>query len=227
MIIDGFERLTLLDYPEHIACIIFTRGCNLRCSYCQNSSLMLLKKTPGNVSEEEVLDYLQKRKNVLDGIVISGGEPTVQKGLIDFIKKVKAIGLKVKLDTNGFNPKVLKEVLDQNLVDYVAMDIKHSFKHYENIAKCKVNTKLLEESIKLLKNSGIDYEFRTTIIKNYHTIDDIKEIVKIVSGSKYYIQNFKMSDDVLDKDLIGFSETELKEIKRIFKGEKNVTMRDL
>ena len=159
MIIDGFERLTLLDYPEHISCIIFTRGCNLRCSYCQNSSLMLLKKTPGNVSEEEVLDYLQKRKNVLDGIVISGGEPTVQKGLIDFIKKVKAIGLKVKLDTNGFNPKVLKEVLDQNLVDYVAMDIKHSFKHYENIAKCKVNTKLLEESIKLLKNSGIDYEF--------------------------------------------------------------------
>lgn len=227
MIIDGFDKLTLLDYPEHVACIIFTRGCNFKCSYCQNSSLILHKKEPGNFSEEEILDYLNLRKNVLDGIVISGGEPTVQIGLIDFIKKVKSIGLKVKLDTNGSNPKVLKELVNNKLIDYVAMDIKHSLDRYETIAKCKVNEKALKESIKILKNGDVDYEFRTTIIKNYHTIDDIKSIYKLVKGSKYYIQNFRMSDDVLDKNLIGFNADELEEIKAIFKNEKNVEIRGL
>ncbi len=227
MIIDGFDKLTLLDYPGHVACIIFTRGCNFRCSYCQNSSLILHKKEKGNFSEEEILDYLNLRKNVLDGIVISGGEPTVQPELINFIKKVKAIGLKVKLDTNGSNPKVLKELVSNKLVDYVAMDIKNSLDKYEIVAKCKVNEKALKESIKILKNGSVDYEFRTTLIKNYHTIDDVKSIYKLVKGSKYYIQNFKMSDDVLDKNLIGFEADELEKIKAIFKNEKNVEIRGL
>jgi pyruvate formate lyase activating enzyme len=189
--------------------------------------LILHKKEKGRIDENEVLDYLLKRKNMLDGIVISGGEPTIQKGLIDFIKKVKKIGLKVKLDTNGSNPMVLKELLDENLVDYVAMDIKHSLKDYEVVTKCKVKEKDLKESIKLLKESKIDFEFRTTLIKNYHTVEDIKEILKLVGDSKYYIQNFKLSEDVPDKNLFGFTESELKEIKEIFKDEKNVEIRGL
>ena len=227
MTIDGFNKLTLLDYPGHVACIIFTRGCNYKCSYCQNSSLVLHRKEKGLIDENEVLDYLLKRKNMLDGIVISGGEPTIQVGLIDFIKKVKAIGLKVKLDTNGSNPMVLKELLDDNLVDYVAMDIKHRLKDYEVVIKSKVDSKRLKESIELLKKSKIDFEFRTTLIKNYHTIEDIKEILKIVGDSKYYIQNFKLSEDVQNKSLIGFAEAELREIKERFKDEKNVEIRGL
>ncbi len=227
MIIDGFEKLTLLDYPGHMACIIFTRGCNFSCSYCQNSSLIKHSSAKGLISEEEVLDYLTLRKNVLDGIVISGGEPTLQVDLIGFIKRVKELKLKVKLDTNGSNPKLIKRLIDEGLVDYVAMDIKHDLDKYEIVSKCKINKKFIEESIKVLKNSNIDYEFRTTIIKEYHSIKDIEKIIKLVGNSKYYIQNFKLSDDVLDKSLTSFTEEELKEIQAKFKEKSNVFIRGL
>lgn len=226
MIIDGFDKLTLLDYPGCIACIIFTRGCNFNCSYCQNSSLIKYKSEQGLISEDEIINYLNLRKNVLDGIVISGGEPTIQKNLIDFIKKVKSLKMKVKLDTNGSNPIVLKKLIDEKLVDYVAMDIKNDFAHYDLVTKCTVNNNILK-SIEILKNSNIDYEFRTTIIKEYHDLNSILEILKIVGESKYYIQNFKMSELVPDKTLHGFTEEELKEIKRKLKNYKNVFMRDL
>lgn len=227
MIIDGFDKLTLLDYPGLLACIIFTRGCNLNCSYCQNSSLIKYKSESGLISEDEVINYLRLRKNVLDGIVISGGEPTVQAGLINFIKKVKTLNIKVKLDTNGTNPSILKKLIDANLIDYVAMDIKNDFEHYDLITKCKVNVENIKESINLLKKGKIDYEFRTTIIKEYHNLDSILKILEIVGNSKYYIQNFKMSDLVVDKTLHGFDEEELKEFKRKLKNYKNVFMRDL
>ena len=219
MIISGFSKLTLLDYPGTVSCEIFTQGCNLRCPFCQNSSLISMNRSFENndeIEEEEVLAFLEKRKKVLDGIVITGGEPTMQKDLVSFIKKVKAIGYKVKLDTNGFRPNVLKELLDNNLVDYVAMDIKNSFEKYD--MACGMKNLVIDnvkKSIELLKNSHIDHEFRTTIVKEYHTKEDILKILDVIGNSKYYLQNFELSDDVIDKSLHGFSDYELLEMENV------------
>ena len=229
MNISGFEKLTLLDYPGgKVAAIVFTQGCNFKCSYCQNSGL--LKFNNDNlISEDEVLSYLQKRKNMLDGIVISGGEPTLQKGLTTFIKKVKSLGLLVKLDTNGSNPDILKYLLDNKLIDYVAMDIKDDFTKYENITMCKVNYDNIKKSISLLLNSHIEYEFRTTIMKNIHSIDDIRHIAGLIGlKPKYYLQNFRDSEGVLDKSLRSFSKEELKNWQRILDTEfPNLMIRGL
>lgn len=214
MIIDGFSKLTLLDYPENVACIIWTRGCNFRCSFCQNSELIKMTKDEGNIKEEDVLSYLEKRKGILDGIVISGGEPTMQKGLYEFIKKVKTIGLNVKLDTNGFNPKVLKKLIDDNLLDYVAVDIKNDLDHYDKICGLnKITLDNLLETIKILENSHILYEFRTTVMKNYHNEQRIENILSLIGkNANYYLQNFKDSEYVLDKTLESFSNDELMHI---------------
>src|SRR5574344_526886 len=123
MIIDGFQKLTLLDFPENIACILFTKGCNLKCPFCHNAPLVLGKSREGLISQEEIFEYLKKRKGILDGVVISGGEPLIQKDIRNFITKIKDLGYKVKLDTNGTNPKMLNDLIDDNLLDYVAMDI--------------------------------------------------------------------------------------------------------
>lgn len=214
MIIDGFSKLTLLDYPENVACIIWTRGCNFRCPFCQNSELIRMTKDEGNIKEEDVLSYLEKRKGILDGIVISGGEPTMQKGLYEFIKKVKTIGLKVKLDTNGFNPKVLKKLIDDSLLDYVAVDIKNDLDHYDKICGLnKITLDNLLETIKILENSHILYEFRTTVMKNYHNEQRIENILSLIGkNANYYLQNFKDSEYVLDKTLESFSNDELMHI---------------
>ena len=227
MIIDGFEQLTLLDYPEHLACMIFTRGCNFKCPYCQNSSLIRYNKEPGKFSEEEILEFLKTRKGKLEGIVISGGEPTIQKGLVDFIKKVKELGFLVKLDTNGSNPKVLKELLDNNLVDYIAMDIKNDLEDYELVTDCKVNIKAIKESINLISNSKIDYEFRTTIMKECHKLANLKKIIELIKNNKYYIQNFEVSDDVINKSLSSFTTEELKGIENELHDHSNVILRNL
>ena len=227
MIIDGFNKLTLLDYPNNIACIIFTRGCNFNCSYCQNSSLIANEKKAGLINEEEVLKYLKSRINILDGIVISGGEPTLQLGLISFVKKVKELGLKVKLDTNGTNPKVIKYLIDKKLVDYIAMDIKNDFDNYDMVNKCKSNLNKIKESIEILKNSDIEVEFRTTVTKEYHNLNNIKNILNLVGNRTYYIQNFRLSDDVIDKSLTGFSDLELLEIKNELKEYNNVFLKDI
>ena len=214
MIIDGFSKLTLLDYPENVACIIWTRGCNFRCPFCQNSELIRMTKDEGNIKEEDVLSYLEKRKGILDGIVISGGEPTMQKGLYEFIKKVKTIGLNVKLDTNGFNPKILKKLIDDNLLDYVAVDIKNDLDHYDKICGLnKITLDNLLETIKILENSHILYEFRTTVMKNYHNEQRIENILSLIGkNANYYLQNFKDSEYVLDKTLESFSNDELMHI---------------
>ena len=214
MIIDGFSKLTLLDYPENVACIIWTRGCNFRCPFCQNSELIKMTKDEGNIKEEDVLSYLEKRKGILDGIVISGGEPTMQKGLYEFIKKVKTIGLNVKLDTNGFNPKVLKKLIDDNLLDYVAVDIKNDLDHYDKICGLnKITLDNLLETIKILENSHILYEFRTTVMNNYHNEQRIENILSLIGkNANYYLQNFKDSEYVLDKTLESFSNDELMHI---------------
>ena len=188
MKIAGMEKLSLQDYPNHMSCIIFTQGCNMRCPFCHNSSLIPLEGD-AEVSEEEFFEYIEKRKNMLDGVTISGGEPTVQKDLKDFIKKVKAIGYEIKLDTNGMNFSLLKELIDEKLVDYVAMDIKNSINKYEETSGVKkINIDNILNSIELLKQNKVQYEFRTTIINEYHSLQDIMEIINIIGDSKYFLQ---------------------------------------
>ena len=228
MLINGFQKLTLLDYPGEVACMIFTAGCNFSCPYCQNSSLIDEAKE-GLIKEDEIFNYLNKRKNVIDGLVISGGEPTIQSGLKEFIIRVKKMQIKIKLDTNGYNPDVLKDLLDNNLIDYVAMDIKDSLDEYTRICAKKINPKLIEKSIDILKKSNIDHEFRTTIIKNFHDMDTIQKILELVgSKNKYYLQNFVLSENVLNKKLVGFEKNELVEIKNKLKEKfPNVEVRGL
>ena len=216
MNIAGVQKVTLLDYPGKVACEIFTQGCNFECPFCQNSGLIPITNT-GEFSEEEIFEYLVLRKKILDGVVITGGEPTVQKDLKGFIKKIKDLGLLVKLDTNGGNPKVLQELIDEKLVDYVAMDIKNIFNKYNITAGKKINLDNIKKSIEILKASKIDYEFRTTIIKEMHSLDDIISICKLVGNAKYYLQNFEDSENVLNHSLHGFSREELLFIDKYLK----------
>ena len=216
MNIAGVQKVTLLDYPGKVACEIFTQGCNFECPFCQNSSLIPITNT-GEFSEEEIFEYLVLRKKILDGVVITGGEPTVQKDLKEFIKKIKDLGLLVKLDTNGGNPKVLQELIDEKLVDYVAMDIKNIFNKYNITAGKKINLDNIKKSIEILKASKIDYEFRTTIIKEMHSLDDIVSICKLVGDAKYYLHNFENSENVIYHSLHGFSREELLFIDKYLK----------
>lgn len=213
MKVAGLQKLTLLDYPGNIAAIIFTKGCNFNCGYCQNSSL-ILNDGEELIDELEILKYLEKRRKILDAVVISGGEPTIQKDLKSFIIKIKNMGFKVKLDTNGYNPNLLEELINDGLLDYVAMDIKADLNNYERVACKKINVNNILRSISLLKESNIAYEFRTTVIKGIHDINMVENILNMIGeDSKYYIQNFEDSKDVLDKSLSGFSKEELHELK--------------
>lgn len=223
MRIAGLQKLTLLDYPGNIAAIIFTKGCNFNCGYCQNSSL-ILNDGEELISEAEVFNYLEKRRKILDAVVISGGEPTIQKDLKSFIIKIKNMGFKVKLDTNGYNPNLLEELINENLLDYVAMDIKADLNNYEKVACKKININNILRSINLLKESKIDYEFRTTVIKGIHDINTLESILNIIGrDSKYYIQNFEESMGVLDKSLSGFSKEELTLMNERIKKEYELT----
>lgn len=228
MKISGFQKLTLLDFPDKLSCIIFTQGCNFKCSYCQNSSL-ITHKCGDVIDENDIFDYLKKRRKIIDGVVISGGEPTIQKDLYEFVIKIKEMGFLVKLDTNGSNPTVLQKLIDENLLDYVAMDIKNIFEDYEEIIKTRVNIDNIKKSIKILCDSDIDHEFRTTIIKNIHDISKILEICSYFSkGEKIYLQNFEQSDGVIDKKLISFSKEELINLNEKIKEKyPNVKIRGL
>ena len=208
MIISGFDKLSLTNYPGVVACCIFTNGCGWACGYWQNSTLARGIEYE-NFTDQEVLDFLKKRKGLIDGICISGGEPTVQKDLIDFIRKCKEIGVKVKLDTNGERPKKVQELLDENLLDYIAMDIKKPIEDYESIAGIPLNLDNIRKTIDVIHNSGIDHEFRTTIIKEFHTRDDILKIIELTQGDKYFIQNFVDSENVPIRGLHGFTNAEL------------------
>ena len=181
-----------------------------------------------NIPEEEILDYLTLRKNIVNGITISGGEPTLQKDLKDFIKKVKKIGVDVKLDTNGINYELLKELIDEKLIDYVAMDIKNVPEKYgltSGVSKIKLDS--IKKSMELLKENKVDYEFRTTIINEHHTLQDILEIVKEIGDSKYFLQNFRMSDDVIDRNLNEVPNEKLILWNKILKKYKNVFIRGM
>ena len=192
MTIAGLRKTTLIDYPGKIAAIVFLAGCNFRCPWCYSKELVLpaeIKKQP-KVLEKEFFDFLKERTGLLEGIVICGGEPTINKDLPEFIKKIKELGYAVKIDTNGSNPKMLKKLIDDSLIDYVAMDIKLPKERYLEIFK---EVKDIEESIKILKKSKIDSEFRTTVVPTIHTKEDFLKIAKWIGGPKvkYYLQNFR------------------------------------
>lgn len=196
MNIQGFQKLTLLDFPEKTACTVFCGGCNLRCPFCHNGSLVK-KPIESENKEAEVLAYLEKRKGVLDGICITGGEPLLQPDLVEFIKKVKAMGFKVKLDTNGALPEKLRSVIPY--IDYIAMDIKSSFENYSLASGSEIDVENFKRSIDIIRNSGVDHEFRTTAVKGIHTKEDFMEIAKHIKGeNKYFIQKFVDSGNLLE-----------------------------
>ena len=223
MKIGGLNKLTTQDFPEHLACIIFTKGCNFNCSYCYNRDLVDNKAE--TIDEDYVMAYLYKRRKILDGVVISGGEPTIWDDLIPFIKKIKEFKLDIKLDTNGYNPAMLKEILDNNLVDYIAMDIKAIPDKYMKVINKKIDFNKILESIDLIKKSNIKYEFRTTIMKDVHDKNDIIKILKLIGDSKLYLQNFQYTDVVKDKNIKSFSRDELLKLKEELKEYPNVIVR--
>lgn len=211
MKISGLQKLTLLDYPGHLACTVFTAGCNFRCPFCQNASLVLPSKEISQYREEEILNFLSSRKHILEGLCISGGEPTMQPDLTDFIRKVKSMGYSVKLDTNGTHPKLLRELIEDQLIDMVAMDIKNSKESYPKTSGIEIlNINSIEESVDLLKEGRIPYEFRTTIVRELHTKKDMEDIGKWLYGSSpYYLQAFVDSGDLIGTNLTGYSKQEL------------------
>ena len=227
MKIAGYEKISLQDYPDHISCIIFTQGCNLKCPFCQNSTLIPFDGV-NLVDESEIMNYLNLRKGFLNGLTISGGEPTLQKDLKDFILKVKKLGLDIKLDTNGTNYTLLKDLVENKLVDYVAMDIKNSLSKYnETSGVQKLNMENILNSIELLKQNKIKYEFRTTIISEYHTLQDILEIIKLIGDSKYFLQNFKDNEYVLNKNLTEFTIEKLNLWNKVLTKYTNVSIRGI
>lgn len=198
MHIEAYQKLTLLDFPGRTAATIFTHGCNFRCPFCHNAGLVI-RGSESKIEESEVLEYLEKRKKLLDGVCITGGEPLLQKDIADFIIKVKKLGYQVKLDTNGSFPEKLSELIKMGIIDYVAMDIKNSPNKYAITAGAPQDiVSKIQKSANILMSSGIDYEFRTTVTGNLHTTEDMVEIGKWLKGAKaYYLQPFKDSGDIV------------------------------
>ena len=204
MLLCGLQKTTLLDFPGHVACTIFTGGCNFRCPYCQNSELVLDPAAFPKLSEEEVMTFLKRRKGILEGVCITGGEPTLQPDLPEFIRKIRELGYLVKLDTNGYRPEVLQSLLEEGLLDYVAMDVKASREKYERtVGVPSVDLSRLDRSISLLMGQDkIPYEFRTTVVKGLHDLADFEEIGKWLAGARVlFLQGYRESENVLDPSL--------------------------
>lgn len=219
MKIGGIQRLSLLDYPDKTCCTIFTVGCNYRCPFCHNASIVENKLSVKGVLREEVIDFLKRRIGILDGVCITGGEPLLQDQLESFIREVKSLGFSIKLDTNGSLPKKLKQLIETGLVDYVAMDLKNSPDSYGQTVG--INNYYLEpvkESVDFLLSNIVPYEFRTTAVRQLHTSKDMLAIAQWLKGSEhYYLQNFVDSGDVLESGLSGFSREEMQAFQELIR----------
>lgn len=226
MNIKGFLKTTLLDYPEHVASILFLEGCNFRCGYCQNYDLVEHTSSP-NIDLECILDYLQKRKNVLDGVVISGGEPCMHEDLPDLIKRIKSLGYDIKLDTNGSFPDMLECLINDNLVDYTAMDIKGDTSNYSKYINKPIVVEKVLRSIDLIKSSNLQYEFRLTVPANYFNASTIVNIGNMLEGvDLLYIQKFVQSSSVPNVNLDSPDDIELNLYKDVLSRQiKNVYIR--
>jgi len=192
MKIGGIQKLSLVDYPDKTCAALFTIGCNMRCGYCHNPELVLPERYADTIPEEDILTFLSTRVGKLEGVTISGGEPTMHEDLPDFIRKVKALGFLIKLDSNGTNPAMLRLLFDEKLIDYIAMDIKGALRNYQTIVARPVDLDAITESIDLIKASGVDCEFRTTVVKSQISKDDFDDIGKLVNGApRFALQKFR------------------------------------
>ena len=200
--IGGIKKTSLLDYPDVISAIVFTQGCNFNCGYCHNPSLLDFSSKKDAITVDVFFEFLKSRKGKLDGVVITGGEPTLQKDLTAFIEAIKSLNFLVKLDTNGTNPDIIIELLKNNLIDYIAMDIKAPIEKYSLITNTAVNTDNIIKSINTILNSNINYEFRTTVLPSLLSINDFEEIGKLINGAKkYYLQKFIVQSQINDNNL--------------------------
>jgi pyruvate formate lyase activating enzyme len=227
MQIHGFNKTTLLDYPGHLASTVFTGGCNMRCPYCQNADLVLNPLSQPLIDENVIFDHIKKRKGIIEGVCITGGEPTLQKDLEDFIKRLKDLGVLVKLDTNGYRPEITRKLMENGLIDYVAMDIKSSLDEYHIVSGVNLDTSLIKESVELLKNGPIDYEFRTTVVKELHSKETFEKIGELLSGAKqYFLQGYIDSERVIERRFSSYTKEELEGFVTILKKTiKNVSIR--
>jgi len=213
MYISGLQKLTLLDFPGRLAATVFLGGCNFRCPFCHNASLVLSPSSCEKITEEEFFAFLSSRSGKLSGVCITGGEPTLYPSLRDFIKKIKEMSFAVKLDTNGTNPSLLLSLIEEGLIDYVAMDIKNSPDKYPITAGCGVDMEKISRSVEILLSEKVDYEFRTTVVRELHTVDDFKAISEWIKGAKrYFLQTFKDSGDLIGSGFSAYSEDETRVI---------------
>ena len=219
MVIYGFQKMTLLDFPGKVACTLFTGGCNFRCPFCHNAMLVTELDKENYYTNEEIFDYLKKRQGVLDGVCITGGEPLMNEDIGDFIREIRKLGYAVKLDTNGSYPERLRELVEKGLVDYVAMDIKNTPERYaETIGVKHFDFTPIQKSIDFLMQGSIPYEFRTTIVSQFHTVKDVEEIARKIKGAQaYYLQNFVDSGSLIGEEMSPVSRQELRKM-----GEKAI-----
>lgn len=214
----------MVDYDTKIACTVFTGGCNFRCPFCHNGSLVIGNLKAQEIDINKVFDYIEKRKGLVDAVCVTGGEPTLQSDLIDFYRKVKDMGFFTKLDTNGLKPDVLKSILDENLLDYVAMDIKNSKQKYPMTTGIKdVDISKINESVEILKASNIDFEFRTTLIKEFHTMEDMEAISEWVKGApRYFMQHYKDNEGCISHGYTAIDLKEAEEFKKLFENKVKI-----
>ena len=210
----GLQKMTLLDFPGRVACTLFTGGCNFRCPFCHNAPLVLPERIADDPDgEQTVLRFLEKRQGILDGVAVTGGEPLLQRDIAPFLRKVRALGYKIKLDTNGSFPDRLIALAEEGLVDRVAMDVKNSPALYaKTVGLPAVDLKALERSVRFLLDGGLDYEFRTTVVRGLHTAESLKEAAAWIAGAKeYYLQQYKDSGDIIAGQGLGaFSDEEMR-----------------
>ncbi len=218
MILKGIQKTTLIDFPKRVGCTVFTAGCNFRCGFCQNPSLISFD-SENAVAEEEFFSFLESRKKWLNGVCITGGEPTLQKDLPEFCAKIKSFGFEVKLDTNGSNPLMLKELIQKKLVDYIAMDIKTSLEKYSEICGVEIDLEKIKQSVELIKNSGLEYEFRCTVIPEFFSKEDAVKIGEWLNSSKLFaLQQYSNKGPLVDPEFENkkpYSSEELLELKKL------------
>lgn len=217
MLINGFQKLTLLDFPGQTACTVFTGGCNLRCPFCHNALLVTEVNDLETYDEEEIFSFLKKRQRVLDGVAITGGEPLIQKDIDVFIRKIRDLNYKVKLDTNGFFPEKLKALVSDGLIDYVAVDIKNCKEKYaKTCGRPDLDISPVEETVDFLLKGTVPYEFRTTVVSEYHDIEDMEEIGKWIKGAEnYFLQKFVDSGNLIDENCHEATKQEMLKMKEI------------